>query len=152
MRGQRCASLSSRRPCCTPRADPSGTILSVGRQHRHHRLGHPGGRRGRSWLEERGSTTSSCSIGFDGFRGLLLASLMQLRRLDGGRCGAAAWRPWPGDSGGRCDRLRRVAACFFGRNDAAEPCVASVPDCCAKNQLYGAVAGSVCVACAHLHH
>ena len=36
-----------------------------------------------------------------------------VRRLDGGRCGAAAWRPWPGDPGGRCGRHRRLASCFF---------------------------------------
>ena len=54
---------------------------------------------------------------------------------------------WAVDTGAT-DVLRRA---FFGQNVAAEPCVASVPDCCTKNILYGAVAALVHVACAHLH-
>merc|ERR550514_1432538 len=46
--------------------------------------------------------------------GWLQAALMQPRRRDGDRYGAAACRSWPDDSGGRCGRLRRVVACFFG--------------------------------------
>ena len=61
----------------------------------------------------RGSTTPSSFHGFGGFCGMLLASLMQHRRHYGGLFGAAAFRPWPGELGGRCGRDRRVAPCFF---------------------------------------
>ena len=54
---------------------------------------------------------------------------------------------WAADAGAR-GAMRRA---FFGRNVASEPCVAWVPDCCAKNNLYGAVVAAVRVACAHLH-
>ena len=44
---------------------------------------------------------------------VLLATLEQFRRRDGGRYGAPAWQLWPGGSGGRCWRQSRVAGGFF---------------------------------------
>jgi len=76
---------------------------------------------------------------------------MQARRRVGGCCGAAAWRPSLGGSGADAGAEGVLRRAFFGRNLAAEPFVASVPDRCAKNILYGAVIAAVCVACAHMH-
>mgnify|MGYP006144789967 CR=1 FL=1 len=61
--------------------------------------------------------------------------------------GGLRWEVQAADAGAE-GVLRRA---FFGRNLAAEPFVASVPDRCAKNILYGAVIAAVCVACAHMH-
>ena len=61
--------------------------------------------------------------------------------------GGLRWEVQAADAG--AEGVSRRA--FFGRNLAAEPFVASVPDRCAKNILYGAVIAAVCVACAHMH-
>ena len=99
----------------------------------------------------RGSTTPSPRSASVAFRGMLFASPMQLRRLYGGREGAAAWRPWLGDSGGRCGRQRCVAACFFLVGAPLlwvyRICVCT---CVRKVLFFGVVAACVRVACAHL--